>query len=274
MADMKLLLDVGNSRVKWAFSAGAGLVAAGEASHDAGLGALFDTTHVPREIRLANVAGAELGARLAARLHERFGLAPLVARSAATGAGVRSGYTDPAQLGVDRWLAICAAYARYRSPLCVVDSGTATTVDIVFGGGEHQGGLILPGIALMQTALLGGTGDLARLTGRPGPATEGDGDGGVSFGRDTGAAIRGGALQATACLVRSCLDLLQDRAPPGGTPALLALTGGAAPLLGAAILRMAAGPDQSLAPAFRLEQRPALVLEGLALDPPCFRVAP
>lgn len=273
MAGVRLLVDVGNSRVKWAFATAAAFVASGEAPCDeAGtFPGLLDADRSPDEIRVANVAGAGVGTRLAARLSERFGVAPLLARSAPHGAGVRSGYADPAQLGVDRWLAVCAAFARYREALCVVDAGTATTIDLVNRHGEHQGGLILPGITLMESALLGRTGDLARLSGAspvadpgvqyPGVAT---GSGTITLGRDTAAAIRQGALQATACLVAACLDPLRDGTAGGRGPGLLVLTGGAAPALGAAMLRLGG-------PGFRLEHRPQLVLEGLDLDPPCFQ---
>jgi len=289
MAGMMLLVDVGNSRVKWAFGTAAGFVALGEARHTGGedLRALLDAAYAPAEIRVANVAGAGAAARVAARLHERFGIAPVFARSAASGAGVRSGYVDPAQLGVDRWLAICAAFARYRAPVCVVDAGTATTIDIVSGSGEHQGGLILPGITLMQSALLASTGDLARLSSGSdltrlpaGNSRAGNvasvprsGEQGIALGRDTAAAIRDGALQATAALVTACLNHLRDGAASGSGAGLLVLTGGAAPLLGPAMLRLAGDAGGTTVRGLRLEYRPELVLDGLALDPPCFQVA-
>jgi len=290
---MKLLIDVGNSRVKWAFGTAAGFVALGETPHNEAedLCALLDAAYAPGEIRVANVAGAEAAVRVAARLQEHFGVAPVFARSAACGAGVRNGYADPSQLGVDRWLAICAAFARYRAPVCVVDAGTATTIDVVSGSGEHQGGLILPGITLMQSALLGSTGDLARLASGsdrtrlravgspadagavvPGPVP-GSGEQGIALGRDTAVAIRDGALQATACLVGACLNHLRDGAVAGAGPGLLVLTGGAAPLLEAAVLRLAGAAGSSTVPGFHLVHRPQLVLEGLAMDPPCFQVA-
>jgi type III pantothenate kinase len=293
MAGMMLLVDVGNSRVKWAFGTAAGFVALGEARHNEGedLRALLDAAYSPAEIRVANVAGAEAAARLAALLHERFGIAPVFARSAASGAGVHSGYADPAQLGVDRWLAICAAFAMYRAPVCVVDAGTATTIDVVSGSGAHQGGLILPGITLMQSALRASTGDLARLSSGtgitglpagnnragnaapvPGPVAR-SGEPGIALGRDTAAAIRDGALQATACLVMACLDHLRDGAVSGPGAGLLVLTGGAAPLLGPALLRVAGDAGGTAVGGLRLEYRPQLVLDGLALDPPCFQVA-
>lgn len=275
---MKLLVDIGNTRLKWAFGTAAAFVARGECQHDAPEGprALLDTGIVPAEIRIANVAGPQVGARMAALLRERFGVIPVLAWSAASGAGVRSGYSNPAQLGVDRWLAVCAAFARHRSALCVVDAGTATTIDVLAGDGGHQGGLILPGIELMQSSLLRGTGDLARLSaassGRVEGAPETVTGNPLVLGRDTAGAIRGAAVQATASLVLACVSRLGG-ALPGELPRLIVLTGGAAPLVEAAVLRLAAGAGSAAAPVIRLEHRPDLVLEGLALDPPCFRGA-
>lgn len=259
---MKLLVDVGNSRVKWAFGTAGRFVAQGVTLRDdgAGLRPLLEAGHVPDDIRIANVAGAEAGVRIAASLEERFHIAPVFAGSASTGAGVRNGYTDSGQLGVDRWLGICAAFARYRAPVCVVGAGTATTIDLVTDSGEHQGGLILPGIELMQSALWGGTGDLARLSMATDGSVAGELPAGIALGRDTAAAIRYGALQATASLVRTCMDSFSTSSSSGTTPPVLLVTGGAAPALQAALT------------GFRLEYRPQLVLEGLALDPLCFVV--
>lgn len=275
---MKLLVDVGNSRTKWAFGAGGrfveeGVAFAGEASS---LTALLDSRQLPEEIRIANVAGAQTGLRIAAILKERFGVEPVSAGSAAVGAGVRNGYSDPGQLGVDRWLALCAAFSRYQAPVCVVDAGTATTLDLVSATGEHQGGLILPGIELMQSALLRGTGDLERLSAGPDSGPEaaglpnGQAERRLELGRDTRTAIRSGAAQATASMARRCMDELCAGLSPAETNGVLVITGGAAPCLQAALLRMGGFQDSGVPQGYRLEHRHQLVLEGLALDPQCF----
>ena len=278
---MKLLLDVGNSRVKWAFVSAGGVAAHGEAGHDdeASLEPLFGARHAPDDIRIANVAGASTGARLAARLRERFHVVPVFARSARQGAGVRNGYTDPAQLGVDRWLAICAAYDRYRAAVCVVDAGTATTIDLVTASGEHRGGVILPGLRLMELALMRGTSDLAPLSRASNVGTEGripaspraDPEAPVlDLGRDTAAAIRYGALRATTSLVWDCLEEFSDPGSSVTVSPTLLVTGGAASLLEAALLSKAVSGGALMPAATRIEHRPQLVLEGLALDPQCF----
>ena len=76
--------------------------------------------------------------------------------------GVRTTYANPQQLGVDRWLAALGAYhLAHRQGVCVIDAGTALTVDLVDKHGAHLGGLIAPGIELMIESLTKGTAQLA-----------------------------------------------------------------------------------------------------------------
>lgn len=257
---MKLLLDIGNSRLKWGYWAGGALVATGQAPHggqspDILLGPALAESIEPEEIRIANVAGPAIGQAIASCLYARFRMAPRFACSSGAAVGLTNGYTEPAQLGVDRWLAICAAWADRPGSLAVIDAGTATTIDLIRADGRHAGGLILPGLVMMESALQRETGSLARLA-RKIPPSPGLTPGSASrvsplLARDTATAIRMGPLQATCALVQACVGLF--------TPAAyrLVLTGGDAPELQAGL--KAAG----LAP----ELRPHLVLEGLALEP-------
>ena len=68
-----------------------------------------------------------------------------------------SGYRKPEQLGIDRLLAMVAARAQTRQPLCVVDAGTAVTIDFVDPQGRHLGGFILPGLRMFRQCLLDNT---------------------------------------------------------------------------------------------------------------------
>ena len=63
--------------------------------------------------------------------------------------GVRCAYADPARLGVDRWVAVLAAYHAAHGAACVLDAGTAVTFDAVAADGRHLGGLIFPGARQM-----------------------------------------------------------------------------------------------------------------------------
>jgi type III pantothenate kinase len=79
------------------------------------------------------------------------------AYTSSSAAGVECGYLDPNALGVDRWLAIIAAYKKSGKACVVVDMGTAITVDIINERGMHLGGYIVPGLTMMNEALYRGT---------------------------------------------------------------------------------------------------------------------
>ena len=67
--------------------------------------------------------------------------------------GVTNGYKEFSHLGSDRWLAMIAAYTKYKSSFVVIDCGTAITIDCVDINGQHDGGMILPGYSMMQNGL-------------------------------------------------------------------------------------------------------------------------
>jgi type III pantothenate kinase len=248
---MKLLLDVGNSRIKWAWLVGEVLEDPGDAPLrvDADVGfpaAIHAAGRHPEEILIASVAGPIRTRSIADALGHHFHVPVRVAESERHAVGVRNGYLDPGRLGVDRWLAMLAAYARYRTAVCVVDAGTAMTIDAVAADGSHQGGLIVPGLTLMRAALIRDTGDIESAIAAQPPQT---GDEAGFWGRETATCIHRGATNALTGLVTSCVDALRE----GGTvDVVLVLTGGDAPSLLGRLTR-------------RAEMRPLLVLEGLAL---------
>lgn len=239
-----LLVDLGNSRVKWAVLAGGTLgPAAAVAYAGADVGAVVRSTWErlprPERVLVGSVAGGERDDELRALSRELWGREPEFARARAEAAGVTSGYESPERLGVDRWLALLAAHADGRGATCVVDCGTAVTIDVVDGAGQHRGGLILPGLHLMRDCLLAGTRIPPFAAPRPCPA----------LGRDTGAAVANGALLAVVGVVR---ETLARGAGLCGTTLRLVIAGGDAAALAEAL-------DQ---PA---ELRADLVLEGLAV---------
>ena len=77
--------------------------------------------------------------------------------SQAQGFGLTNAYLHPEKLGIDRWLVLIAARHFYAAPACVVDCGTAITVDLIDADGHHLGGLISAGLALMKKSLAHGT---------------------------------------------------------------------------------------------------------------------
>jgi type III pantothenate kinase len=231
-----LLLDVGNSRLKWASAGTEGLGPVGAAQHGgnpAAAAAAIDAAK-PAAIWIANVTGAALGDKLAAVLKTRFGVAPGFAAVQAERAGLRVAYEQPQRLGIDRWLALLAAWTETRGPVCVVSAGTALTFDAVDAHGRHLGGVIAPGLLTMQQAVLGATRFAAA-----GP----DQDYTDGLGADTEACVRQGALHGVA-------GLAQRLAARHGQGARLLLTGGDAQRL-----------QPHLDGGWQL--RPNLVMEGL-----------
>ena len=241
-----LLVDIGNSRVKWARLDGDVLGEQRAAEH-AGWSsaewraALFAEGGVRRVVAASVAGGASLAALdAAARDATGAGVERVTTERAA--AGVVNGYADPALLGVDRWLAAIGAYRRVRGPCVVADIGTAATIDFVDGDGRHRGGYIVPGPDLMVASLLRNTSDLEsfRATSPPGGTT--------GFADNTRDAIERGCRVALAAWIERCVA---DATQLAGEPSRLLVTGGA----GAGLL-----PELRVA----AEAVPDLVLRGLA----------
>lgn len=232
---MKLLLDAGNTRLKWGLHAGAGWLEQGALDYDAldALPACWARHGVPEMALGANVAGAQRGARIAACL------APYMAfswnASTAEQCGVRNGYVQPARLGADRWAALIGAHGIHPGACLVVMAGTATTVDLLAEDGEFLGGVILPGFDLMRRSLAR---DTAQLPFAAGAYEE--------YPRSTEDAIFSGCSEAQAGAVERLFRRLAGRPAP-----LCLLSGGASDAI-AAHLEL---------PLRRVNN---LVLEGLA----------
>lgn len=147
---------------------GGGWIARGDAGHESdasSLTAAWRDSGEPAAIAVANVAGAAAQLTLEAAL--RVLDAPCVwVRASKRGFGVENSYREPERLGPDRWAALIAARARVRGASLVVMAGTATTIDRLDGDGRFEGGLILPGVNLMKSALARETAGLPLSAGR------------------------------------------------------------------------------------------------------------
>jgi type III pantothenate kinase len=224
----RLLVDIGNSRIKWALARGARLGPLRAAGLDE-FQRFALWLHGRRRIdavEAVSVAAAGAAKRLQAELR-RNGLPPArFARSTASAAGVTNGYSDPWRLGADRWVAAIGAWheAGCRRAICSISAGTALTIDVVDARGRHRGGLIAPGPELMVRSLLGHTHGIAvRAAGsvrtrRPTPALP-------PLAGNTQDAIARGSLCAAAALVDRCVERIAGTL--AGPPQVL-LTGGAA----------------------------------------------
>jgi len=165
---MKLLLDIGNSVVKWALQEQAQLTGFAREIHRNNLQpAVFknfpSAELVLDSIDIASVASPQTQTFFADYLMQHYGLTPVFAKSDAEFHGVINAYSHPEQLGVDRWLAIIAAYQQVEGAVLVVGCGTAITVDAVSSSGKHLGGLILPGFYTMWQGLHANTGITSKM---------------------------------------------------------------------------------------------------------------
>lgn len=209
-----LLLDVGNSRCKWALLRDGLRVRQGVVGNTEWRTMQHDFAQLPPPSRIlvSNVAGAAMAERLRALCAPwRCPLEILVPQMHQC--GVRNGYQLPERLGSDRWAALIAAWQRKRRACLVVNCGTATTVDALSQEGEFMGGLILPGISLMHQSLVGGT---AQLSSQNGELRD--------FPTNTADAMHSGVLRATLGAIEHQYRLLAALYPG----AHCVLSGGAA----------------------------------------------
>lgn len=96
-------------------------------------------------IKACSVNADALNAQVAQVAASLWRLVPQWAQVTAHAQGLHNGYQQPAQLGVDRWLALLAAWQRTQNACLVIDAGTALTLDLISSEGQHLGGYILPG---------------------------------------------------------------------------------------------------------------------------------
>jgi type III pantothenate kinase len=229
---MILCLDAGNSRLKCGLFDGASWRMQGALSYQALDDLIGELPEKPARVLACNVAGDAIRLRIEA-LASSLAIPLAWLTSSSSSCGVANGYDFPEQLGADRWAALIGARAMHSGSAVVVVAGTATTIDVLDGNGLFRGGLILPGLTLMRTALAGSTADLPHAAGqyRPQPTNTDD-------------AIVSGAIHATLGAIER-LHATLDNHP------LCLLSGGAATEL---------APHMGL--PYRLIDN--LVLEGLA----------
>ena len=246
-----LLVDIGNTRAKWAMLRGSRLSAPRAMVHRAGRADFSALVRAaPRDVErviAVSVMGRKYEHAFAAAVRARFGLRPEFVRSVRCAAGVRNAYRDVWRLGADRWVGVLAAHALAGGrPALVVSVGTALTVDAVTGDGRHLGGAIAAGPATMISSLLSGTQGIRRRA--QGARSRGRGSRSL-FAADTASALDAGAAFSAAAFVDRASA--EARAALGARPVLL-LTGG-----GARALR------PYIKSTFRMV--PDLVLRGLAV---------
>jgi type III pantothenate kinase len=151
-----LLIDVGNSRIKYATLEGGELhsVTRIEYSENALQQEwVARLTQTPDSVFIASVGSPDIDNSLLKACHKRWGITASMLQAGSHCAGLTNGYAAPTTLGVDRWAAMIGAYRLIRDAVLVIDCGTACTADFVDQHGIHRGGAIIPGMQMMQDSL-------------------------------------------------------------------------------------------------------------------------
>jgi type III pantothenate kinase len=245
---MILVIDVGNTRLKWAWLTSTGLsdqqaIVYRDAKPGMWTTALFETGQKPVRVLVSNVAGPSMAKTLVNLAKKRFGVAVEFVGAVPEFQGLTNGYLDPSLLGADRWLALIAAWTTARSALCVVDAGTAVKVDSIDSDGQHLGGLIVPGIHMMREALIKSTSDIARAVEQSTPSMAG------VLANNTIGAVSRGAVFALAGMADRAAEVVENST---GVKPRLFITGGDAGMISGSMRSQG-------------EIVPDLVLRGLAV---------
>jgi type III pantothenate kinase len=252
-------VDMGNSRFKWRLRQGQAVVVEGCIDNNRidDYAAVFSCLPArPEGILLASVV-SDRELLFSQWCQHYWQLAPVSVKVSRYCAGVTNGYSDVAQMGVDRWLAMLSAYNESKSACLVVDSGSACTVDLLLADGRHFGGYITPGLTLMKDALFRDT-DRVKL-----PVIRYDGD--PIPGRTTQDAVASGLRLMQEGLVFLAFNQLLNA---GAIQPQVFFSGGG----GAVLARLF---ESQLAHQSLLDQvgsiciRPSLVLDGLLVAMSC-----
>jgi type III pantothenate kinase len=242
---MRLLVDAGNTAIKWGLWQAGEITSADRFVHR-GHGLEMQLTQSwgalprPANVYVANVAGKEMSTVLIDWLQQHWTLTPEFISTSANACGVANAYPVAETLGVDRWAALVAAHHHHRGAVCIIDCGTAITLDLLAADGGHQGGLILPGIELLKQAVLDDT---------AGTGCAAEGQAANLLASSTGAGVHSGAVyMAVAAIDRIVSELAASQEQDFD----VVITGGDA----GRILTLLAHP------AFH---DPKLVLKGLAI---------
>lgn len=245
---MILDIDCGNSFIKWRVLEGGMSVAGGVADSDLDLIAAVSSLSSVRlsNCRLVSVRSEDETQSLVSSVASAFGVSVIQAKPSKILAGVTNGYEEHARLGLDRWLALVGGFELAKGACLVLDFGTAITADYVSDTGQHMGGYICPGIALMRGQLQAHTRRIRYDTRSAEHALQEQ-----SPGRTTVEAVERGCLLMMRGFVLTQLELARQY---WGDEFVVFLTGGDASLV------------KDLVPKARLVQD--LVFVGLAVACP------
>ena len=218
MTGKALMIDLGNSRLSWALYSDGNISAPKNSpvADDLPGAAAAEWQRIsPLPVYIANVAGIESQQILSRWFESHWNITPTTLQSQRQAHGVTNAYQQVADLGVDRWLGLIGARAMSRLPVCVVDCGSAVTIDVMDANGIHQGGMIIPGFEMMLSSLRQGTAipDMILFDGNPG-----------LLGKSTPECILNGCSNTIAAIIDSVMrsgSQLQRLIMTGGNAAMI-----------------------------------------------------
>ena len=214
-----LTIDIGNSSIKWAiWQDGQPILAESNAYHKESIQHAFDEifSGAPKQekVWVACVASKDVEQALTQWMQKHWSIEPVFLVSQGEFGGVLNAYPDPSELGADRWAALLGARSLFKTSVCIVDIGTAVTIDLMSAEGTHRGGRIMPGIDMMRESLLHNTIGVN--------ATEGDCPG---FAINTADAVSSGIMHMLTAALTAAYDSAKERL---GEDTRIIITGGMA----------------------------------------------
>ncbi len=233
---MLLVIDIGNTRTKWALAGDDGRLSEFEVCMNANIAAsnLSAASQKADRALIANVAGEALAQQIAQLLMP---LEVSFVSASAQAGGVTNGYTKPEKLGADRWAALVAAWHINKHPSLVVNAGTAVTIDALDSKGAFLGGCIMPGLRVMHESLSNNAAQLKMGEGIS-----------QNFPINTQDAIATGSLNAVAGAIGIMLKRLEKQC--GWLPKLI----------------LSGGDANKIADALKLNLKQVIITENIVLQ--------
>ncbi|NQY13644.1 MAG: type III pantothenate kinase [Henriciella sp.] len=227
---MLLVIDVGNTNTVFALHNGTDWVSSWRSATDATRTAddyavWLGTLMRSEDLELSQIKGciissvvpqAKFNFRNLSRRY--FDAEPIFVGEPETKLGVPIRIRRPEQVGADRLVAAIGAHQLYQGAKLVIDSGTATTFDVVGPDGGFEGGIISPGINLSMRALHDAAAQLPRIAIQKPPQV---------IGQDTVSAMQSGVFWGYIDLIDGLVNRVKAEY---SAPLTVIATGGVASL--------------------------------------------
>lgn len=215
---MILAIDIGNSFAKWKAWKDDGFFVKGKFEYETGIQNITNTLreNIPDEIIYADVCDSGLDKLL----KEAYPFAQLKQiKTVKECLGVTNSYSQPERLGIDRWLALIEVFHLEKNKACcIIDFGTAATLDVINKEGQHLGGHIVPGLRMLRKTL-------PKYTGKVRFEAENSFE--LGYGTSTVEAVEKGSLSMLLAWARVEIEKFKHSYPEGA----VYVTGGTVPQL-------------------------------------------